>query len=48
MHHLATTPGLLVAAGLACWFLGCLAWLASGITYYAHTRRKIRAARRNP
>lgn len=45
MHHLPTSPGLLVIAGLACWFLGCLAFAAAGITRYAETRRTIRARR---
>ncbi|MFJ2717447.1 hypothetical protein [Streptomyces sp. NPDC087437] len=25
--------------GVACWFLGCLCWLAAGITHLVHTIR---------
>ncbi|MFI1165603.1 hypothetical protein ACH4UM_18805 [Streptomyces sp. NPDC020801] len=48
MHHLTTTPGLFALGGLAAWFAGCLFFAASGITHYRESRRKIRAARRNP
>ncbi|MGW4042996.1 hypothetical protein [Streptomyces sp. NPDC004721] len=38
-------PGL-VLVGVACWFLGCLCFLASGLTHLAHTIRQTRRTRK--
>ncbi|MGW0795151.1 hypothetical protein [Streptomyces sp. NPDC002692] len=39
-------PGAYVLAGGACWFLGCLCWLAAGIARLVETLAGIRARRR--
>ncbi|MGW1158445.1 hypothetical protein ACWD5Q_06630 [Streptomyces sp. NPDC002513] len=43
-----TAPGLYAIAGLICWTLGWLFFLAAGITALATAIRQFRNARGNP